>query len=333
MKKILYVILALGIIYLILAMIGPSVVKIERTITINKPADKFKTNLLDLNFFHEKWSPWTAKDPNMKVSFSGTPGVIGQKMEWSGNKEVRSGTMELAGVNGDSTLINVVFGSGGAHKSYYITKTNGDTTNFTWGLVMDVGFFARPIMLFMNMEKMMAPDFEKGLQNLKKVVEEMKEEAPVANYEVKEIEWPETTFAGSKKETVKFEKMGEFFGKHLPAIATELDKMKVKPESAPVGIYWGYNMQDMSADVAAGFRVPKGIKVKNYESYSFPAAKVLQITYYGDYQKMEGAYQAMDAFMQQKGVNKAASIEEYVTDPMSEKDTAKWLTNIYYILK
>ena len=26
-------------------------------------------------------------------------------------------------------------------------------------------------------------------------------------------------------------------------------------------------------------------------------------------------------------------IEEYVTDPMSEKDTTKWLTNIYYMIR
>jgi effector-binding domain-containing protein len=216
---------------------------------------------------------------------------------------------------------------------YLVTKPEGNGTNVSWTLVMKNGFFGRGMSLFMSMEKMMAPDFEHGLDMLKKAVESMPATPTAANYEVKELEWPETNFVGSKKETVKFEKMGEFFGKHLPAIATELEKMKVKPESAPVGIYWGYNMQDMSADVAAGFRLAKGIKVKGYESYSFPAAKVLQLTYYGDYQKMEGAYTAMDEFMQKKGVTKSVSIEEYVTDPMSEKDTAKWMTNIYYILK
>lgn len=336
MKKAIYVILAISVVYLILALFGPAKVVVERKITINKSSETIKKHLTDLNFFHSKWSPWTEKDPNMKATFMGEPGVIGHKMEWaSDNKDVGSGSMELTGISGDTTVIMLSMGKGKDAKAYYIAEGKDNATNVTWGLEMKIPFLGRGVMLFMKgkMHDMIGGDFEHGLATLKKVEEEMKEEAPAVNYEVKETEWPETTFAGSKKETVKFEKMGEFFGKHLPAIAGELNNMKVQPESAPLGIYWGYNMQEMSADVAAGFRVAKGIKVKGYESYSFPAAKVIQLTYYGDYQKMDGAYKAMDEFMQKKGAAKSVSIEEYVTDPMVEKDTAKWMTNIYYILK
>ena len=37
--------------------------------------------------------------------------------------------------------------------------------------------------------------------------------------------------------------------------------------------------------------------------------------------------------MKEKKLDYTFVIEEYVTDPTLEKDTAKWLTNIYYILK
>jgi hypothetical protein len=37
--------------------------------------------------------------------------------------------------------------------------------------------------------------------------------------------------------------------------------------------------------------------------------------------------------MKSKGLTNGPVIEEYVTDPMNEADTTKWLTNIYYTLK
>jgi hypothetical protein len=37
--------------------------------------------------------------------------------------------------------------------------------------------------------------------------------------------------------------------------------------------------------------------------------------------------------MKEKGVEHDIVIEEYVTDPRIEKDTARWLTNIFYVLK
>ena len=41
----------------------------------------------------------------------------------------------------------------------------------------------------------------------------------------------------------------------------------------------------------------------------------------------------MDAYMKANNLPMQTQvIEEYVTDPMHEKDTTKWLTNIYYVL-
>jgi hypothetical protein len=49
--------------------------------------------------------------------------------------------------------------------------------------------------------------------------------------------------------------------------------------------------------------------------------------------KMMGAHEAIKKHMKEKNMSEIVTVEEYVTDPMVEKDTAKWLTNIYYILK
>ncbi len=332
MKKFLYVILALGVLYIVLALFGKSSIKVERQIAINKPVEVVKPKLTDLKFFHAKWSPWTEKDTAMKKNFYGEPGTVGHKMDWSGNDAVGTGTIEIAAIKEDSIIEKLSFEGMGDSKSYFIVSGKDNSANVIWGIQMDIGFFGRPIMMFMDMDKMMGADFDKGLAYLKKVIEETSE-AVAPKYEIKEIEWPESNYAGSKKETVSFQKIPEFFGKYLPAMNGEMEQSKIKPESPPSGIYWSYDMANGAADLSAAFKVQAGAKVKGFENYKFPAGKVLSLAYYGDYQKMMGAYEAMDNYMKEKGLAKTVSIEEYVNDPMSEKDTAKWQTNIYYLLK
>src|SRR5436190_3723458 len=155
MKKVLYVIIGIIILYIILAFVGPKQVKVERQIAINKPVATVKSRLGDFKYFHDKWSPWTEKDPAMKTTYEGTPGEPGHLYTWSGNKEVGSGSMTLEGYNGDTLLQKLSFEGEGDAKSYFIMKDNNASTDVTWGMTFPVGFMHRPMMLFINMDKMM----------------------------------------------------------------------------------------------------------------------------------------------------------------------------------
>src|SRR4051812_32266610 len=97
MKKVLYVILTLALIYLVLCIAGPSRVVVARNAVINAPTDAIKSKITDYNVF-PKWSPWQEKDPSMKFSVEGTAGTVGHKYSWEGNKEVGKGTMELLSI-------------------------------------------------------------------------------------------------------------------------------------------------------------------------------------------------------------------------------------------
>ena len=333
MKKFLYVVIAIGVLYLILACIGKSKIVVERKISINKPADLIKKQMGDLKFFHEKWSPWTAKDPAMKVSYAGNANEVGHSMNWASEvKDVGQGTMAIVALGKDTMTLALGFEGMGESKIYYVVTNGNNASDITWAIEMNIGFFGRPVMMFMNMDKMMGPDFEKGLNSLKTAVEAIQEEV-AEKFEIKEVEWPETYYACSKKETVEFTKLAEFFGKNFQAIGTELTKNKMQMEGPPCGIYSGHDVNKGTADVCAAIKVAKGAKLKGFESYNVPAGKVISLAYFGDYMKMGSAYKALDMYLQEKGLNKSLSLEEYITDPMKEKDTAKWQTNIYCILK
>lgn len=174
MKKVLYVILAIALIYLVCCIIGPSAVKVERTAAINASADAIKSQLTDYNVF-KTWSPWQEKDPNMKMTVEGEPGTVGHKYAWEGNKEVGKGTMELTSIGADTVKERLVFDGRGASDVWFALKPEAAGNNVTWGMDMNVPFLGRGMMMFFKgkMDKMLGGDFEKGLAKLKTVAEAM----------------------------------------------------------------------------------------------------------------------------------------------------------------
>jgi hypothetical protein len=333
MKKVLYVIIGLIVVYLIMCMIGPKEGVIERTTVVNQKPELVKAQLVDFKFFNEKWSPWTPKDPNMKITYSGELGKPGYKYDWEGNDSVGVGAMEFAGISGDTVKQKLIFKDWGMISDVYlIAKPEGENTQVTWKMVMPMGFIWRGFGLFMNAEKQMGRDFNNGIANLKRELEALSSEQDV-HYTVDELEWPAVTYVGTKKETVELAQLPAFFGKNWEPIMKEVEKNKQKVESAPSAIYYAFDNKTYVSEVAAVFKVPNGVKIKGYETHTFPATKVLKLEYWGDPSKSMMAYEVLELHMSGLGATKLAVIEESITDPGMEKDTAKWLTNIYYVLK
>ncbi|HXB39855.1 MAG TPA: SRPBCC family protein [Bacteroidia bacterium] len=334
MKKVLYVILALACIYLVLCVMGPSVIKVERSATMNASADAVKSQIVDYSVF-KNWSPWADKDTAMKITIEGEAGKVGHKYSWEGNKNVGKGTMELTTVATDTIIEKLVFDGRGASDVIFVFKPEGAGTNVTWIMNMNIGFFGRGMMMFMKgkMDGMLGGDFEKGLAKLKAVAETVPPATGVANYEVKESEWPERTFIGTKSTNLTMETMPAFFGENFHKIGAELGKNKIKPESAPSCLVFKWDDASKSGDMAAVMGVTKGTKAAGWETYTTPAGKVLQVEYFGDYNKIGDAHMAIGKYLKEKNLTQGLVLEEYITDPMAEKDTAKWQTNIYYMVK
>ena len=335
MKKVLYVVIGLLLIYLILCLFGPSKITVERSIVINAPAENIRAAFTDFKFFKENWSPWSEKDPNMTSVYEGETGKPGSKYSWVGNKDVGSGTMELLSVD-DTIMQKLVFTEpqSAEGSAWFYTKAEEGGVKATWGMSFNVGFLGRAPMLFMNMEKMMSPDFEKGLAKLKAVMEAMPATVKMYNgYEVKELMWEEKTYCGTPKTKMTAAQLPAFFGKNYPKMGGDLKSNKIEMMGAPSAIYFSWDDKTMETECAAVIGVANGTKVKGWEIYSVPASKILHIAYLGAYDKVMIAHAGMDEYMKEKGLTQTMVIEEYANDPMVEKDTAKWLTNIYYVIK
>lgn len=335
MKKVLYAIIGLLVIYLLLCIAGPSVIKVQRSVSMNAAAGIIKSQITDYNLF-SKWSPWAEKDTAIKTTITSNAGTVGQKYSWEGNKEVGKGTMELTKISADTVAEKLDFSGKGVCDVFFIFKPEGAATNVTWAMDMNIGFMGRGMMLFFKgkMDKMLGGDFEKGLANLKGVVEAIPVVKTYNGYEVKEIAWPGVIYYG-KKTTVGFDKLHTFlFDESFPKIFNDAINTKLHHTGPPTGIFYTYDEQKKQTECAAVISVPDRQELKGWESINIPTTDLaLHIAYTGDYTKMENAHKAMAEYMQEKGLTYNVVIEEYLSSPMSEKDSTKWLTNIYYIIK
>ena len=171
MKKVFYVIIGLIALYFILALFGPERVAAERSIFIHAPSGYVRDKVGDFRYFHEEWSPWTAKDPDMKVSFEGEAGQAGHHYAWEGNKDVGKGEMTVLGTSGDTLLQKLSFDGEADARAYVIVRDKDKGSEVSWGMVFDIPYIQRTPMLFIDLAEMIGADYEKGLSQLKAKIE------------------------------------------------------------------------------------------------------------------------------------------------------------------
>jgi len=172
-KKILIGLVVVIIILVIVILLQPATYQVERSTTINAPAEVV---FAQVNDFHKwnAWSPWAKLDPAMKQTFEGAPAGSGAIYTWAGNKEVGEGRMTITDSHpSDLVKIKLEF-----LKPFAATGTNeftftpqGNQTAVKWKMSGDNNFIAKAFHLVMNMDKMIGGDFEKGLAQMKAVAE------------------------------------------------------------------------------------------------------------------------------------------------------------------
>jgi Polyketide cyclase / dehydrase and lipid transport len=174
MLKIILIALAVIIVVLVVIVtLQPSEFRVARSTTISAPPSAV---FAQVNDFHkwEAWNPWGKIDPAMEQTYEGAPAGTGAIYTWAGNNEVGEGRMTLTESRpSDLIRIKLEFFKPFAGNSIaeFAFKPERDQTRVTWSMAGENNFMAKAIHLFMNMDKMIGGQFEKGLADMKSVVE------------------------------------------------------------------------------------------------------------------------------------------------------------------
>jgi len=153
-----------------------STYEVTRSAVIPAPAEDIFPLV---NSFREwtKWSPWESVDPAMERSYSGTESGVGAKYAWSGNRKAGSGTMEIVDTAEPRNIkIRLEFTKPfkAVNPTSFTFTPSGDGTQVTWTMTGENKGIGKVFALFMNMDKMVGADFEKGLASLAGAVAQRK---------------------------------------------------------------------------------------------------------------------------------------------------------------
>jgi hypothetical protein len=170
---ILIAIAAIIIVLIIIITMRPADFRITRTAAMPAPP---AVVFAQVNDFHkwEAWSPWAKLDPACKYSYAGSAAGTGALFSWSGNKKVGEGDMTIFESRPDDLIrikLEFLKPFKATSTSEFTFKPEGNQTVVTWSMSGKNNFMAKAMGLVMNCDKMVGGDFERGLANLKSIVE------------------------------------------------------------------------------------------------------------------------------------------------------------------
>ena len=175
MKKNFKIVLGFFLILFLAVVVGMLVVgkkyHFEKSIVINAPVEKVWQNVNSMKAVNS-WSPFLDFDKNMKQTYSGVSGQVGDTYHWSGNDEAGEGEEKITALETNkksSVNIHFIKPFDGYADADVILESEGNATKVTWTFNTEMNY---PMNLMkLTMDSQMEKDFGKGLQKLKEISE------------------------------------------------------------------------------------------------------------------------------------------------------------------
>ena len=158
--------------FVIFVAIRPSDFRIVRSALIGAPPDVVFPQVNDLHNW-EAWSPWAKLDPNAKSTYEGPPAGNGAVFGWSGNKNIGAGRMTITESEPSALVrfrLDFFRPFKGTNLAEFTFKPEAGQTRVTWAMSGTYSFIPKAMGLFINCDKMVGDQFEKGLAELNSVV-------------------------------------------------------------------------------------------------------------------------------------------------------------------
>lgn len=175
----LYILIAVAVLlalFLIYVAMKPGDFKITRQTSIAAPPGTVFPLVNNLRMW-PLWSPWEKLDPDMQRNYEGSGDGTGTSYGWSGNSKAGEGRMTIIESKPDKEVgirLDFIKPFKCTNDVKFAFKPVGSNTNVNWTMTGTNGFMGKLFCTFMNMDKMVGTDFEKGLASMKAEAERTK---------------------------------------------------------------------------------------------------------------------------------------------------------------
>ena len=307
MKKVLSVLVILVLLYFGLCAILPADYEVSRSTTVNAPIEVVFDQVDQLKDW-SPWSPWEKKDSTMEINYSGAESGVGQISEWT-SENSGSGKQEIIELEENKLIRSSLdFGDQGMATGTWKFEEVEEGTKVTWSISGDMPFASRPFGLMMD--KWIGPDFESGLADLKAHAESM----PAHTYDIKVENLSGFTYISildsCSAEDISL-KLAELYGE----LMTHLANSDAEMAGMPMAFYhhFDYETAVVEAAVPISGTCKEVGRIKMPEMNDFDAVTTI---HKGDYNNLGAGHEAVEAYVQENGVNiETYAIEFYLNDP------------------
>jgi hypothetical protein len=144
---------------------------ISRSIDIAAPAHAVHPHINTLTSMNQ-WNPWATYDAKSKIAYEGPPAGPGAVYTWGGSR-MGEGRFKITDtspetIKADLTMIKPMAAD---NKVVFSLTPSITGTEVEWAMSGCNGFVPKLMHLFLNVDKMVGKEFEKGLAALKEQVE------------------------------------------------------------------------------------------------------------------------------------------------------------------
>ncbi len=351
--------LALVALLALIAFALPRTQQLQRSVTIDAPQAEIFDRLNTFQGFNE-YSPWFERDPQAVYDWSGPPRGVGAHMSWiSKKRDVGQGSQEITASEPYRHIVmHLDFGAGGQNEAAWTIEPQGQGSKVTWSLSSDAGFNPVNRWVGLFLQRIVGPDFERGLARLKLVAERAASKPAAASMQVEQLDVAAMDFAqlGTRAaNTPDKAKIGAELARAYGVIGEFLEANTLRMAGPPLAITTTFDDKEWVFDAAvpvtgapealaraakltaandapasgAAAKTPSG-NVRIGRSY---AGKALRLTHLGPYASLPASYEQLQSYMKDHGLQAAgAPWEQYISDPANTPQD-KLLTYLYWPVK
>jgi hypothetical protein len=173
MKLVFKIIGGLALLVLLLALVAfffPRHYRIERALVMKAKPDIVLAQIADLRAW-KNWSAWHERDPGMKLSYSAQTSGAGAWSAWESKKE-GNGKMTITSQEPAKVVYALEFLDVGMTSTGSMELApDGEGVRVIWVDTGDLGMNPVNRWFGLFLDKLIGTDFERGLANLKRLVE------------------------------------------------------------------------------------------------------------------------------------------------------------------
>jgi len=332
LKIILIIVGVLVAVMLIVPLFTPATAEVSSEIEIALESSKIFPSVASFEE-REVWDPWVASDSTTVVTIESQPGFVGSTYSWEG-ENLGAGRMEVISVTENEYIKSSLQFEDMDTPSvveWTFAPSDGGTL-VVWSFSQETTYPIGRLGMILG-KVFLKRSFETGLTRLKEYLESkpqsMSSLGPITIETLPPFEAMVANGAGT------METIGEQLGNLYGMIMMEVGKQNLQVAGAPFIQYLDYDEVTGHSNYVAGIAVVKtGAASGDVYAVAYEEAEVVQAIHTGPYEEFTISYDKLDQYIITNGLELTGeAFEFYLSDPGSEPDPAKWITQIAFPLK